>query len=356
MVRRQFMPWLFVLIVLLPGMVHAQSAAVTYLPPEQVRADFLKLIDRPRGDLEPAFGSEQMDDLTIRSGIILSEPEELVTITIVRQTSRTGRLPVVICLHGTAGSRNDFDEILPRLARRGYVAVAFDARYHGERVLGGADGAAQYNEAIIAAWRSKPPEKQAHPYLYDTAYDLWRTVDYLVTLPDVDPDRIGAMGVSMGGMEVLLAAAVDPRIKVSIPMIAVQSLGWSLANDRWQSRVSTILAPHAIAAYDMGKTIIDPEVARALWNKVVPGALDEFDVPSLIRLFAPRPLLVVNSELDDTCPLPGAQLAFDQATTAYAKAGAADHLRIYVAPGLQHQVTADEIDMADEWLDRWLMP
>ena len=358
MACRPFVFWASIAVVLLAGVAAAQTPAVKYAPPEQVRADFLKLVDRPRGDFKAEFASERVDDLTIDRGVILAESgsDELIPITIVRQTGRTGRLPVVICLHGTAGSRSDFDEIVPRLARRGYVAVAFDARYHGDRVPGGADGAEQYNEAIIAAWRAKAGEKQEHPYWYDTAYDLWRTIDYLVSLPTVDPDRIGAMGISMGGTEIMLAGAVDQRIKVSIPMIAVQSLRWSLENNRWHSRVATILAAHAVAAYDMGKSLIDPEVARALWNKVVPGALDKFDGPSLVRLFAPRPLFIVNSELDDNCPLPGAQIAFDQAQAAYASAGAADHLNIYVAPGLQHQVTGNEIRMADDWLDRWLKP
>ena len=44
----------------------------------------------------------------------------------------------------------------------------------------------------------------------------------------------------MGGIETWLAGAVDDRIKVAVPAIAVQSFRWSLENDRWQGRARTI--------------------------------------------------------------------------------------------------------------------
>src|SRR5947208_7714362 len=96
------------------------------------------------------------------------------------------------------------------LARRGIIGVAIDARYHGERA-GGARGAAAYNEAIVRAWRSKPPGPQEHPFYFDTVCDVWRTLDYLQTRSDVDPRRLGMIGFSMGGIETWLAASVVGR-------------------------------------------------------------------------------------------------------------------------------------------------
>ncbi|HVS72300.1 MAG TPA: acetylxylan esterase [Phycisphaerae bacterium] len=43
-------------------------------------------------------------------------------------------------------------------------------------------------------------------------WDIMRLIDYLDTRADVDPQRIGIYGVSKGGIEAYLAAAVDPRI------------------------------------------------------------------------------------------------------------------------------------------------
>ena len=48
---------------------------------------------------------------------------------------------------------------------------------------------------------------------------------------DVDRRRIGVIGISKGGMETYLAAAVDIRIAVAVPVIGVQSVGWAIAND-----------------------------------------------------------------------------------------------------------------------------
>ena len=76
----------------------------------------------------------------------------------------------------------------------------------------------------------------------------------------------------------------------------------------------------------------------------------------MMRLFAPRPLLILNGERDPNCPLPGAELAFEQAKAAYKAAGAPDNLKIYVAPGAGHVVTTEHVRLAYEWFDRWLKP
>ena len=85
---------------------------------------------------------------------------------------------------------------------------------------------------------------------------------------------------------------------------------------------------HEAAAKDLGAAEVNAKVCRTLWTKVIPGILDQFDCPSMLRLFAGRPLLLLNGELDPNCPLEGAKLAFAAAQDAYQKAGCADRLRI----------------------------
>jgi hypothetical protein len=160
----------------------------------------------------------------------------------------------------------------------------------------------------------------------------------------------------MGGIETWLAASVDERIKVAVPAIGVQSFRWSLENDRWQGRANTIRAAHEAAAKDLGEPKVNQKVCRALWNKVIPGILDRFDCPSMIRLFAGRPLLILNGERDGNCPLPGAQLAFAAAVEAYRDKGASDHLRIMVAQGVGHAVTGEQRKAALDWFEKWLKP
>jgi pimeloyl-ACP methyl ester carboxylesterase len=233
------------------------------------------------------------------------------------------------------------------------IGLAIDARYHGERVAGGAKGREQYDAAIARAWKA-PAEGQEHPFYYDTCWDLWRTVDYLVSREDVDPARIGMIGFSMGGIQTWLAASVDERVKVVVPAIAAQSFRWSLENNQWQGRAKTIQQAHNAAAQDLGKEQVDAEVCRALWNKVIPGILDQFDCPSMLRLFAGRPMLIVSGETDPNCPLGGAKLAFASAEAAYKAADASDKLKIDVAAGVAHKVTPEQEKMALDWFVKWL--
>src|SRR5207253_978565 len=135
------------------------------------------------------------------------------------------------------------------------------------------------NEAITRAWRSKPGAEHEYPFYYDTCWDLWRLVDYLETRQDIDLKNLGMIGFSMGGIEAWLAASVDERIKVTVPAIAMQSFRWSLENERWQGRANTIRAAHQAAAADLGEKQVNQQVCRALWKKVIPGILDEFDCP-----------------------------------------------------------------------------
>jgi pimeloyl-ACP methyl ester carboxylesterase len=259
----------------------------------------------------------------------------------------------VIVLHGTGGSRDAVRDWLADLADRRMVAVAIDARYHGARA-GGAAGKAAYEQAILRAWRAKPGEPQEHPFFYDTCWDLWRTVDYLRARADVDPDRIGMLGISMGGIQTWLAAAADERVKVAVPAIAVQGFRWGLENGRWQGRANTIRTVHEAAAKDLGEPVVNARVCRELWAKIIPGITGQFDCPSMLRLFAGRPLLILSSDNDPNCPIEGARLAFAAAEAAFKEANAADKLKIMVAEGVGHRVTDEQRRAGLDWLAKWL--
>lgn len=348
----------FALLLFLPTTtLHAQPA---YPPPAEVRAAFKKLLDRPQVDLAVreektvkdvtfhivyySFAAEKKADGTV----------ERVPVLIVAPENAKGKLPAVICLHGTGGTKESQLGIMKQLAKRGIVGVAIDARYHGARSASG-KGSADYNAAIVRAWKTKPNEPMEHPFYYDTVYDLWRTVDFLKTLDFVDGERLGMIGFSMGGIQTWLAASVDERIQVAVPAIGVQSFRWSLDNDQWQARAGTIKAAHDAAAKDLGEAKVNQQVCRTLWNKIIPGILDQFDGPSMLRLFAGRPLLILNGEKDANCPLGGAKLAFAAAEKAYQDAGASGRLRIMVAEGVGHAVTAEQRQVALEWFERWLV-
>ncbi len=353
----------FLVLVLSAPFVRADDSKSTYSKPEEVRAKFLKLLDRPHVLFNVKNEEAKRDE---DSGLVIErlsfvsekrseEDSERVPVLIYRPEKVTKKLPAVLVLHGTGGSK-DSETIrawMTHLAKRGFMAVAIDARYHGERA-GDKKGAEAYVEAISRAWKTKPDEKPEHPFYYDTCWDIWRTADYLETRDDVDAERLGIIGISMGGIETWLAASVDSRFKVAVPAIAVQSFRWSLENDKWQGRANTIKGAHEQAAKDLGEAKVNQKVCRELWTKLCPGILNDFDCPSMVRLFAGRPLLILNGENDGNCPLEGAKLAFAAAEAAYKEKEASDKLKISVAKGTGHAVTNDQRKEALDWFEKWL--
>ncbi len=332
-----------------------------YPPPAEVKASFLKLLDRPKVPLAVKAGASKTEgDLIVETLTFASEKkadgtEERVPVLIVRPAKPAKKkLPAVVSLHGTGGTKESQKSMLTQLATKGIIGVAIDARYHGDRA-GGAKGAKAYNEAIVRAWKEKDPTKQEHPFYYDTCWDLWRLADYLQSRDDVDGDRLGMIGFSMGGIQAWLAGAADERYKVTIPAIGVQSFRWTLDNGKWQARANTIKAAHDAAAADLGESAVNAKVCQTLWNKVIPGILDKHDCPSMVRLFAGRPLLILNGELDPNCPLDGAKVAFASAEDAYKEAKASDKLKIMVASGVKHAVSEEQRKAALEWFEKWLL-
>jgi dienelactone hydrolase len=350
---RQLLVLLF-LMLSAEASLRAQDSLPKYPPPAEVKASLLKLLDRPQVPLDAKVTASKAardglweEQLSFASEKKADGAEERVPLLLVRPEKNEGRLACVIVLHGTGGNKEGQRGFLNDLAKRGIIGVAIDARYHGER-SGGKKGSEAYIEAITRAWRAKPGEAHEHPFYFDTCWDLWRTVDYLSSRPDVDPKRIGMIGFSMGGIQTWLAAA-------AVPAIAVQSFRWSLEHDEWQGRARSIKGAHDAAASDLGEPEVNQRVCRELWNKVIPGILDQYDCPSMLRLFAAdRHLLIISGDKDLNCPIGGAKLAIAAAEQAFQDAGRSDHLKIMVAEGVGHSVTSEQRTAALDWFEKWL--
>ncbi|HZZ78414.1 MAG TPA: alpha/beta fold hydrolase [Gemmataceae bacterium] len=346
---------LFALIafVALPALVFAQDVP-KYPAPAEVRASFKKLLDRPKVALDAKVTATKSlgDGLVLETLSFATEKNadgsiECVPTILLRPEKVSGRMPAVIVLHGTGGNKDSQLGFMKELAKRKIIGIAIDARYHGGRAGIG------YQKAITKAWQTKAGEPMEHPFYYDTVWDLWKLVDYLETRDDIDAKNLGMIGFSMGGIQTYLAASVDERVKVSVPAIAVQSFRWSLDNDRWQGRANTIRAAHAQAAKDLGEPMVNQKVCRALWNKIVPGITDEFDCPSMLRLCAGRPLLILSGTMDGNCPYEGAKIAIASVERAYKDAKASDRLSVMIEP-VGHTVTAKQRTAALDWFERWL--
>ena len=143
------------------------------------RAAFLKLVERPRVDSKPEVRPLTANGLRlVVEHISLSvEGTQRVTALLIKSLGSTGRQPVVIQLHGTGGNKEQLRPRLTTLAHRGFVAVAIDGRYHGERA-GNAPGLSTpvYNRDFDSYKTGRE-----HPFFYDTVLDVMRLIDYLET-------------------------------------------------------------------------------------------------------------------------------------------------------------------------------
>lgn len=310
---------------------------------------FLQLINRPRVSLDAKVQSEiETNRLVEIHFTFRSEQTQRVPGLLVKQLGNARR-PVVISLHGTGSNKDSQLPLLRDLARRGFAAVAMDGRYHGERTKIG-KGSAEYEEAMIRAFR----EGKEHPFLYDTVWDVMRLIDYLETRPDADARRIGLIGFSKGGMETYLAAAVDRRIAAAAPLIGVQCFRWALDNNQWQPRVGTFQRAMDTVARESGVKEVNTDFVRRFYDRVVPGIYSQFDAPAMLPLIAPRPLLVMNGELDDRTPLPGVMEACEAARKAYQAVGAEEKFELRIQKQTGHKVTEESLKGAIEWLVRAL--
>lgn len=105
--------------------------------PAQVRQDFYHLLERAHVPFGASFQTTVTDSVRIEKGFIYSEAGEQVPILIYKPVN-AGTYPVVICLHGTGGNKEDpyIDRMMYALTKMGFMGVAIDARYHGARVPG----------------------------------------------------------------------------------------------------------------------------------------------------------------------------------------------------------------------------
>jgi dienelactone hydrolase len=227
------------------------------------------------------------------------------------------------------------------LVRRGYVVISIDAFMFGERrTLLDADLPAGWDRARYSPEQVKHLNRQCRSKETTLAKSLalagltwpgivsWddrRTVDYLVTRPEVDPRRIGCVGISMGGYRALYLSALDERIAAGC------IVGF----------MSTV------------KPMMQAHVDTHSWVHFLPGLHRFLDWPDVASLTAPRALLVQQCHQDRLFPLSGMQESVEKIAAVYEKASAGEQFsgRFYDAP---HRFTKAMQDEAFDWFDEVL--
>lgn len=256
------------------------------------------------------------------------------------------RRPAIVFLHSSYKCKEWLRPLLEAYASRGYIAVAIDSRYHGER----ASSMKTYQDALISAWKNG----DTMPFIFDTVWDLIKLGDYLMQREDIDAAKIGITGESLGGMHAWFAAAADTHYAVVVPIIGVQGFRWAIDNDQWQGRVDSIKSVFEEACIDLGKSTIDKEVVEKVWDRIAPGLASQFDSPYTIPVIAPRPQLILNGAEDHRCPLAGIEIPCATAIEAYKQAYCPENFKLIAETGIGHKMTALMVKEASDWFDKFL--
>lgn len=218
----------------------------------------------------------QIIEDTVKDGIrylkitFTSEKNDRIPAYLLKPADLRGRVPGILCLHQTtrigkgepAGlGGNPRLHYALELAKRGYVTLAPDYPGFGE-------------------YKYDPYSNNYQSATMKVIWNHMAAVDLLQSLPEVDPDRIGCIGHSLGGHNTLFLAAFDKRIKAAVTSCGFNSFYKYYGGDLtgWSHKG---YMPKIAAVY--GK---DP-------------AKMPFDFPHVIAAIAPRALFI-NAPLHDS--------------------------------------------------------
>jgi dienelactone hydrolase len=118
-------------------------------------------------------------------------------------------------------------------------------------------------------------------------WDVMRAIDYLATRSELDPQRIGCMGISGGGTITVFATALDSRIRVALVSGYLNTFKDSIGS-----------LAHCIDNY-------------------VPGILNWAEQHDIAGLIAPRPLFVESGERDPIFPVRASVASFEEVRKIY---------------------------------------
>jgi dienelactone hydrolase len=234
------------------------------------------------------------------------------------------KLPAVLCLHQTVKTgkaepaglgQSENLRYAVHLAERGYVTLAPDYPSFGEY---------EYDFAR-SGYRSGSMK---------AVWNNMRAVDLLQSLPEVDRERIGCIGHSLGGHNTMFTAAFDTRIKALVSNCGFTSFpkyyggnlkGWT--SDRYMPRIASV--------YEL-------KPARM-----------PFDFSEVVAAFAPRAFLASAPLHDDNFEVSGVRDVMKAALPVYQLLGAPDKLTANY-PDCGHDFPPEARRIAYAWLDRWL--
>jgi pimeloyl-ACP methyl ester carboxylesterase len=276
-------------------------------------------------------GQIRMDGFHIEKLIFESLPGVYVSALVYVPDDGNKTHPAILVPSGhAANGKVHYQALCQRLVQRGYVVICWDPIGQGERsqFWDAKAGKSRYN--LICA---------EHAVLGNLAYlagtnlarwEIWdgmRALDYLLTRPEVDPERINITGTSGGGFQTAHIAALDRRIKVAVPSCYITALPMRVYNRIFKDPDS------------------DPE--QDLYGMIS----NRVDHAGLLLMMYPRPVFVAAAVLDFS-PIEGTHKTVREVTQLYSKFHHADRIRM--AEGYHdHQYSPENQEAAMDFLDHF---
>jgi len=293
---------------------------------KETRLRLLKLLGgkgetTPSSDLKRKV-VEETYDLSIERLFYQTRPGLWATAYLILPRGASFPVPAVLCPPGHGSGMNQvvfehgryciYKQYPLEIARLGMAALVPEHIGFGERVGTANDSShAFYYLSLNLLGESM---------MGFLLWDLQRAIDVLTSLPEVDKERIGCYGLSLGGEMTLLTTALDDRVKCAC------------ISGFFSSYASSFLSEaHCGCGYVYG-------LAREL---------EHADIAALI---APRPLLIESGNNDRLFPVDVARENFMELRKIYGIAGADDHLVHHTFEG-EHEISGD---VAFDWLKKSL--
>ena len=295
------------------------------------------------GDLPPLFTpeariekKETRDGYTLEYLIFDNGVGDTVHGYILIPDSYTSPGPAILYNHYHGGKYNQGkEEVLIKafekldfatgqaLTKEGYVVLCIDAYAFGQRRFQGPAGQKEEGR--------KTEHSLFKCFLWE-GRSLWSMIvrddilalNYLISRPEVDPNRIGTMGMSMGSTRSWWIAALDERIKVAVSVVCM-------------TRYQNLIAQGAMGSHS--------------FYFYVPNMLAEkIDTESIVGLIAPRPHLVMTGELDRGSPVDGVQIIYNFQKHLYQLYDKPDDFRGLLYPDIGHEYTPEMWKETIAWL------
>lgn len=206
------------------------------------------------------------------------------------------------------------------LAKRGYVVFAADALFWGDR--GRKEGVEHTAQQALASNLMQ----MGMTWVGVITWDDIRSAEFLASLPEVDPTRIAAMGLSMGCHRTWMLSAASDRIAAGAAIC-------------WMGTTEALMAPGN-----------NQTGGHSSYSMLVPGLRNYLDYPDVASIACPKPMLFYNGDQDGLFPVKGVQDAYAKLHRVWAGRNADDKLvtRLWPRP---HVFDVEMQDAAFAWLD-----